>query len=305
MIDQHARRDTGIPSLAAARFEHEILATDRRVEFVGIISGGAGSVDGMQAYGTRCRQEGNGREPPDLIEFFCIEIGRSRRIDIVGSRGHQVEFVHAGRFAVRRIIRVVKIRQAERMREFVAGSADRAHRGPGSPLQFRRAEIAVQLDIVKSPAAVIDVVAGMQIPGMRPDGIGRSLLRFVIAGIIEHDEIHDPVTIIVVPGKVHRSIQLLGGMDEGHLGQFVVAIGVVAAIVGHVIVQLHRPQHLELGSEKPEGILVEVIVHRADGVVGGIAHLHEQRRKIAAGLGEGTVLEPHQDDGNPRRAEIG
>ena len=182
--------------------------------------------------------------------------------------------------AVLLIIGIIEIGQAQHVAEFVAEGADSAHRIARCPPVFGGTGIGI------GPHPVVPRGVPEQGPGVGPDGVGRTALGLIVAGIEEEDIVHHPVLVVVVDREVYLGINQATGLVQGLIRMRIAAIH-VAAIIAPGFGQFDGTDNIVGRLEIPTGILDIIIPDRAGGAVGRIAFLVEQVREGLVGIADG------------------
>ena len=216
-------------------------------------------------------------------------------VAVVRTHVHEVPSIHA---AATVVLSVIEIRIAQAVAELVAHRAD-ALDGVAAT-EFAAAGIGVDLHAVEAQRArAVAVIAGrLQIPLVGPDGVGHVAIGFAVAGIDDIDLIDLAVAVPIIVGIVHVVIGQLHSLDDHFSRMKVVAVAVVASVVGLSARHGVRTGNVEGQVKEAHALGVEVVVNRTHeaallevlfvgdavvecGIVGGL---------------EAQVAEVHQND---------
>lgn len=125
----------------------------------------------------------------------------------------------------------------------------------------------------------------MDIPGVRPDGIGGTAIRLAITGIEDIDIIDDAIIVGVVDAEIYLILKEIDGMRY-HLvrADIIAGVGVVRAVIAHIIREFHRAINVELGRKITTRAGIKEIMDRSGGTIFGetllIEHTVEERVRI-------------------------
>ena len=108
---------------------------------------------------------------------------------------------------------------------------------------------------------------------MRPNGVCVSTGGFGITGVDDIDMIDGAVIVPVIISIVYVLIGEFTGFGNEFLGMQVVAVLVVAAIIGHVLRHGVSPDDIERHVKLAIALRVEVVVHATVVAVAFVAHL--------------------------------
>ena len=195
------------------------------------------------------------------------QVRRVVALSVVQAVRHHRELVHAARKAVFGAIRVIQVRQVQRMAHLMDNGADSHRLRTRCTPELRGAEIIAQGPIIETGVNHLLVLAGPHVGMMRPNGIRSGAASLVVPGIKEQHQVQDSVSVGIVRGKIHLPIHLLTSFVEGLFGgriaQPLPLLHQVLAVGRHGFIQEHRPVNVKNGAEQPAGVLGEVRAHRS------------------------------------------
>mgnify|MGYP006913126907 CR=1 FL=1 len=273
-----------------------------RVELVGDMGVGSRSWNGQ---GALCVADVFGRLPTEEILLVYAVVGRIVAVAIVRTVVHNVPFAWGPPvIGVGSVAGVVVVGQTEDVAELVAERAD-AVAFARRTVEFAGASVVVDVEPVYfalrlGVGAVFIVDSRLDVPVVRPDGVGATAVGFALAGIDDIDEIDISVVVIVVLGEVHTELRVseFAGFDNHVARVHIVAFAIVFAVVGVVLGEGYGADHVEGGCVGSVGLVDEVLARRAvSPVVGvgvGVHHLVHLRLCVG-GLVLG-VLEIDEDE---------
>ena len=155
------------------------------------------------------------------VEFGGGEVRGSVALVVAAAPVHQRSPAQAlGKPAAAVAVAVVEVAQAQVVADFVADDSEPA-------------VLACQgVGVENGAAVVVPPSVGFQPVILGPDGVLGSAHGFVFPGADEVDYVHDPVAVIVVVPEIYGIAAETQGFAHGFVGQHVLAVGVVGAVVG-------------------------------------------------------------------------
>ena len=175
----------GIPALRGTVFIYEILPFHLCQRHVGLVL-----CYGLQGIVSAVFNLLRRLHPSKHIPLNGIHIWRTTSKVVVTAAVHDVVLAYVVLIVTAAffIVRVIEIRQAQGVREFMACGADGAHGGASGASQFRCTEVSDKI----LPAHLPEIGRPRL---MRPYGLFRGPFSFVVAGVIEQDHVY--VTVVV------------------------------------------------------------------------------------------------------------
>ena len=279
--EESVSREVGIPARLLTVFD---VVVDARcgsrlegvdgVELVGDMGVCSSSGNGQK---TRGVADVSGRLPTEEILLVYAVVGRAVAVAIVRTVVHNVPFAWGPPvIGVGSVAGVVVVGQTEDVAELVAERAD-AVAFARRTVEFAGASVVVDVEPVYfalrlGVGAVFIVDSRLDVPVVRPDGVGATAIGFALAGIDDIDEIDIAVVVVVVLGEVHIELIVseFACLDDHVARVHIVAFAIVFAVVGVVLGEGYGADHVEGGCVGSVGLVDEVLARRAVSPVVGV-----------------------------------
>ena len=293
-----------VPPLLAAVFKDVVLVLVQ-------VTGNLDSLIGLLALGVEHGQGVIGvvdrrdivQPAHEVLLIGAVSDGRvtADRTAVVASIIHQAPVSHA---IVTGIVGGVEVGQTQTVRELMAERADTVHDG---------ASVATTINLVKHGKAIdyhtieclrsrsIAIIGSRsQIPLARPDATGNGVTGLCLTHTGVHDDTHIglAVSVVVILAPVNVITGDLDCMAHHRRHASVIALTVVAAIVGTLVRQFVDAIEVVLRGVLAVALVGEILVHALFSVLVLRFKVRHRVRHLLVG-----VL--HQDDGHARAAQGG
>ena len=209
---------------------------------------------------------------------------------------HQVPAVHAKIVVA---ARVIEVGDGHAVAKLVAGCADAIDDAAAGAAKFVGSGVGIYVNAVHrdDAIAIAYLHSGREHPFVGPNGVGVCPACFTVACIDDIDLVHLAIVVPVVLCEIYTC--LVGQMDSlaHHLGRVqVVAVGVVAAVVRHVLADSHGTHHIEGEVKLSITTSVKIVVDAKFHTVLVVAHLVEIVVEIGLRVLHRQVGKVHKDD---------
>ncbi len=179
----------------------------------------------------------------------------------------------------------VQVGQPEHVRELVAECAYADH-SLGVAHQLVGTGIVPYLHTVRVEAHPL----GEGVCRVRPYAVHAAAVSLAVAGVEYVNVVNPAVIVAVILAEVNLIVEFAARLCHHFVGKRII----VCPVVGHLVVECHRPVDIKLGCELPGGVLDEIVVCAAGCAEGGIAWLVEHVVELVMAVCERAVCVLHE-----------